>query len=139
MRGPIRGRKHLIPIEKRRASTPLLRVFAFKTPRPPASSSSYPAAFPRNCPRSSTRVMASASSGSSTTAIAIPMASGMANQPTSGCWCYKGAARLEFEDRMVDMSPGDYISNPAHQKHRVAWTSPDEVTIWLAVFYDRTR
>jgi cupin 2 domain-containing protein len=84
--------------------------------------------------------MASASSGSSTTAITTPMASGMTNQPTNE-WVLvlQGAARLEFEDRMVGMSPGDYINNPAHQKHRVAWTSPDEVTIWLAVFYDRTR
>jgi cupin 2 domain-containing protein len=47
----------------------------------------------------------------------------------------KGAARLEFEDRMVEMSPGDYINIPAHTKHRVAWTSPDEPTIWLAVHY----
>jgi cupin 2 domain-containing protein len=48
----------------------------------------------------------------------------------------KGAARLEFEDRMVEMSPGDSINIPANQKHRVAWTSPDEPTIWLAVHYD---
>ncbi len=47
----------------------------------------------------------------------------------------KGAARLEFEDRMVEMGPGDYINIPAHQKHRVAWTTPDEPTIWLAVHY----
>ncbi len=48
----------------------------------------------------------------------------------------KGAARLEFEDRMVEMGPGDFINIPAHQKHRVAWTTPDEPTIWLAVHYD---
>lgn len=24
---------------------------------------------------------------------------------------------------------------PAHLKHRVDWTMPDEDTIWLAVFY----
>ena len=47
----------------------------------------------------------------------------------------KGAARLEFGDRMVEMGPGDYINIPAHQKHRVAWTSPDEPTVWLAVYY----
>lgn len=47
----------------------------------------------------------------------------------------KGAARLEFEDRMVAMSTGDYIHIPAHQKHRVAWTTPDEPTIWLAIHY----
>jgi cupin 2 domain-containing protein len=47
----------------------------------------------------------------------------------------QGAARLEFEDRVVEMSPGDYITIPAHQKHRVGWTTPDEPTIWLAVHY----
>ena len=49
----------------------------------------------------------------------------------------QGVARLEFEDQMVEMSPGDYINIPAHQKHRVAWTTPDEPTAWLAVFYRR--
>jgi cupin 2 domain-containing protein len=47
----------------------------------------------------------------------------------------KGAARLQFEDGMIEMKPGDHILIPAHQKHRVEWTSPDEPTIWLAVFY----
>jgi cupin 2 domain-containing protein len=47
----------------------------------------------------------------------------------------KGAARLEFEDRVVEMGAGDSINIPARQKHRVAWTSPDEPTVWLAVHY----
>ena len=47
----------------------------------------------------------------------------------------KGAARLQFEDRVLEMQPGDFINIPAHQKHRVAWTTPDEPTIWLAVHY----
>ena len=46
-----------------------------------------------------------------------------------------GAARIQFEDRMVELLPGDTINIPAHQKHRVEWTSPDEPTVWLAVFY----
>jgi cupin 2 domain-containing protein len=46
-----------------------------------------------------------------------------------------GAARLQFEDRVVEMKAGDSISIPAHQKHRVEWTTPDEPTVWLAVFY----
>lgn len=46
-----------------------------------------------------------------------------------------GAARLQFEDRVVDLLLGDSINIPAHQKHRVEWTSPDEPTVWLAVFY----
>jgi cupin 2 domain-containing protein len=47
----------------------------------------------------------------------------------------QGSARLQFEDRVVEMMPGDSINIPAHQKHRVLWTSPDEPTVWLAVFY----
>jgi cupin 2 domain-containing protein len=48
----------------------------------------------------------------------------------------KGAARLQFEDKIVEMGPGDYINIPAHRKHRVEWTTPDEPTIWLGVRYD---
>ncbi|MDF7798089.1 cupin domain-containing protein [Pontiellaceae bacterium B1224] len=47
-----------------------------------------------------------------------------------------GSATLEFEDRSVELKPGDYLLIPAHQKHRVAATSETEKTIWLAVFYD---
>jgi cupin 2 domain-containing protein len=47
----------------------------------------------------------------------------------------QGAARLEFNDRIVEMRVGDWINIPAHEKHRVAWTTPDEPTIWLAVHY----
>jgi cupin 2 domain-containing protein len=47
----------------------------------------------------------------------------------------KGAARLHFEDGMVELKPGDFINIPAHRKHRVEWTTPDEPTIWLGVRY----
>ena len=47
----------------------------------------------------------------------------------------KGAARLQFEDGTLEMGPGDFVHIPAHQKHRVAWTTPNEPTIWLAVHY----
>lgn len=47
----------------------------------------------------------------------------------------QGSARLEFEDRIIDLKKGDYINIEAHRKHRVAWTTPDEETIWLAIFY----
>jgi len=46
-----------------------------------------------------------------------------------------GAARLCFEDDIVEMKPGDFVNIPAHIKHRVEWTTPDEPTIWLAVHY----
>ncbi len=47
----------------------------------------------------------------------------------------KGAARLRFEDSILEMKPGDFLNIPAHKRHRVEWTTPDEPTIWLAVFY----
>jgi cupin 2 domain-containing protein len=47
----------------------------------------------------------------------------------------KGAARLRFEDETIEMKPGDFVNIPAHKKHRVEWTTPDEPTIWLAVHY----
>ena len=47
----------------------------------------------------------------------------------------RGAARLVFEgpSQEVALAPGDYVVIPAHCRHRVAWTSPDEDTIWFAV------
>lgn len=47
----------------------------------------------------------------------------------------KGAARLRFEDGVLEMRPGSFMNIPAHRKHRVEWTTPCEPTVWLAVFY----
>ncbi len=47
----------------------------------------------------------------------------------------KGAAKLRFEDGMIEMRPGDIVNIPAHKKHRVEWTTPDDPTVWLAVHY----
>src|SRR5262249_7697721 len=47
----------------------------------------------------------------------------------------KGAARLQFEDGMVEMKPGDFINITAHKKHRVDWTTPAEPPGWLGVRY----
>ena len=48
----------------------------------------------------------------------------------------KGAAKLRFDDgREFEMRAGDHILIEAHQKHRVEWTSDDEPTFWLAVFF----
>ncbi len=48
----------------------------------------------------------------------------------------RGKAVLSFEDQAsVQLNEGDYINIPAHKKHRVAWTDPDNETIWLAVHY----
>jgi cupin 2 domain-containing protein len=46
-----------------------------------------------------------------------------------------GAARLRFDDDIVELKPGDFATIPAHTKHRVEWTTPDEPTVWLAVLY----
>lgn len=51
----------------------------------------------------------------------------------------KGAARLQFEDGMVEMKPGDFINIPAFKRHRVDWTTPDEPTVWLGVHYGEAR
>jgi len=48
----------------------------------------------------------------------------------------QGDAVLEYEDgTCVTMTMGDYQNIPAHVKHRVKWTHPDKVSIWLAIFY----
>jgi cupin 2 domain-containing protein len=44
-----------------------------------------------------------------------------------------GKARHQFEDGTVEIKPGDFVNIPAHKKHRVEWTTPEEPTIWLAV------
>ena len=49
----------------------------------------------------------------------------------------KGSAQLRFEDETVKMKPGDFVNIPPHKKHRVEWTTPDEPTIWLALFYQQ--
>ena len=49
----------------------------------------------------------------------------------------KGEARLLFEgaEQPLMMKPGDFVNIPAHRRHRVEWTTREEPTIWLAVFY----
>ena len=53
----------------------------------------------------------------------------------------KGSAGLviEGEGEMVVLKPGDYVLLPAHLKHRVEWTDPDEETIWLAMYYQKNE
>lgn len=49
----------------------------------------------------------------------------------------QGTARLRIkgdsEDR--ELKPGDHVLIPPHQKHRVEWTSEEEPTVWIAVFF----
>jgi cupin 2 domain-containing protein len=48
-----------------------------------------------------------------------------------------GRAGLLFEgdDNIVELKSGDYLNIPAHVRHRVEWTDPDQPTVWLAVHY----
>ena len=48
----------------------------------------------------------------------------------------EGKAILEFEGGSKrELSTGDYINIPAHVKHKVVQTDPNQITIWLAIFY----
>lgn len=48
-----------------------------------------------------------------------------------------GAARLRFADEANArlLSPGDWLDIAPHRRHRVDWTDPNVLTIWLAVFH----
>jgi cupin 2 domain-containing protein len=48
----------------------------------------------------------------------------------------QGEARLRLADHAspVHLKPGDSLLLPAHCRHRIDWTTPDQPTIWLAVF-----
>ncbi len=48
----------------------------------------------------------------------------------------KGQGVLEFENgEIVTLSEGNFRNIKAGEKHRVVSTSPEEVTVWLAIFY----
>ncbi len=49
----------------------------------------------------------------------------------------RGEAKLLFADDLqpVHLRPGDHVNIPAHTRHRVDWTTTEEPTVWLAVFY----
>ena len=48
----------------------------------------------------------------------------------------QGAAIISYPDGdMVTLGKGDYLHIPAHCRHRVQWTDPDQVTVWLAIHY----
>lgn len=48
-----------------------------------------------------------------------------------------GSAVLVFEDDNKEyvLKPGDYILIPAHKKHRVKMTDPENKTVWLGLHY----
>jgi len=49
----------------------------------------------------------------------------------------QGAARILFDEPAdaVELGPGDCLNIPAHKRHRVEWTAPDQRTVWLAIHY----
>ncbi len=48
----------------------------------------------------------------------------------------QGEAVVEFENKLsVTLREGDFIHILAHEKHKVKWTDPQVVTVWLAVYY----
>lgn len=51
----------------------------------------------------------------------------------------RGEARLRFEgeEEPLHMVEGSHVNIPAHVRHRVEWTSEEQDTVWLAVFYDQ--
>ena len=53
----------------------------------------------------------------------------------------KGEAKLLLDGELgvVHLTAGEYLLIPAHKKHRVDWTAPNESTIWLAVFFDEMQ
>ena len=47
----------------------------------------------------------------------------------------QGKAKLAWQDgRELIMEPGDWVILPAHERHRVEWTSSSPACIWLTVF-----
>ena len=49
----------------------------------------------------------------------------------------QGSAVMGFADpsNSKTLGPGDYLHIPAHTRHRVEKTDPDQPTIWLALHY----
>jgi len=46
----------------------------------------------------------------------------------------KATLNIEGQSEMM-LGPGDSLHLPAHTRHRVEWTDPQQDTIWLAVFW----
>ncbi len=46
----------------------------------------------------------------------------------------RGAAGLQFQgEAEMKLAAGDYVLIRPHEKHRVNWTQPEALTIWLAI------
>jgi len=49
----------------------------------------------------------------------------------------EGSAAVQFagDSEPVVLQRGSYLNIPAHKRHRVAWTDPNQKTVWLAIHY----
>ena len=48
----------------------------------------------------------------------------------------EGSGSIMFENgEEIDLKKGDYLNIPAHTRHKVTRTDPDNITIWLAIHY----
>ena len=48
----------------------------------------------------------------------------------------EGAGSILFENGdEVNLIKGDYLNISAHTRHKVVWTDPNSITIWLAIHY----
>ena len=48
----------------------------------------------------------------------------------------RGEGELSYEDgSRIKLTTGDYLFIPAHQKHRVEYTSTEPPCIWLTIFF----
>ncbi len=53
----------------------------------------------------------------------------------------RATLRRELEGGVdnIDLGPGDCLTIPALQRHRVEWTDPQQPTVWLAIHYPPCR
>lgn len=53
----------------------------------------------------------------------------------------RGSAKLFFDGETGPrlLRPGDFLHIPAHRRHRVEWTDPQQPTVWLAIHHPQAR
>jgi cupin 2 domain-containing protein len=47
----------------------------------------------------------------------------------------RAGLRVDGEDGVLTLAPGDWVLLPAHRRHRVEWTDASVPTIWLALHH----
>jgi cupin 2 domain-containing protein len=49
----------------------------------------------------------------------------------------RAGLRVEGQEEILEMGPGDYMLLPAHVRHRVEWTDPERDSVWLTIHVRR--